>query len=507
MKHKKRLVAIAVSIVISLIGGACAYAEEPIDVGSQKQLFVDDEFFAESQGVTLKIQPPRKTGEIILRPEHPWENAALSWFNVVEDPGRIDKRAKYRMWYAAYDVDGWPTGDDTSFCYAESRDGIHWTKPELGLFSYQGSTLNNVLFRQIGSQAEGNRSRVHGAGVFIDANAPPEARYKGVSQGIFAGLGKPPHRIAGMYSADGLKWTRFGRPICDVFADSQYSGFWDPSRGRYVLYGRVGGRGRSIGRSQSADFSRFDPLKLILQADDQDPPESDLYNAAVLHYPYARNIYLMFPSLYQHGPDTLDIRLAVSRDGVRWSRPDRETPFVELGKGDGFDTGSLYMGQGMIRVGDELWLYYSGSRLRHNEAKLENLTQPHNARLYSRVVAKLDRLIAATGGEGGGSFTTPPLRFAGETLQLNLKVQKGGSVRIGLLDEENRPLAGRSVDDCVPMVGDSLRMPVKWKEGSDLGSRVGEPARLRVEMTRAELFGFQFVARDQGQKLGIQKTR
>ena len=132
------------------------------------------------------------------------------------------------------------------------------------------------------------------------------------------------------------------------------------------------------------------PLKLVGQTSDRDPPNSDLYNSAALKYAYAPNVYLMFPSLFQHGPDTLDIRLAVSRDGIRWPRPDRKTAFIALGKGKAFDSGSLYMGQGMIRVGDELWRYYSGSPLRHQGAELENLTKPENARVYSRVVARLD---------------------------------------------------------------------------------------------------------------------
>jgi hypothetical protein len=496
MANKQGVVAITIAAIVALIGGARIHGESRIDVGSRKQLFVDELFFAVSKGVTLKIHPPHKTGEMVLRPEHPWENAALSWFNVIQDPGRIDNRAKYRMWYAAYDIDGWPTADDTSFCYAESRDGIHWTKPELGLFSYKGSTRNNILFRQIGSQTQGNRSRVHGTGVFIDPHAPPHSRYKAVSQGIFAGLGKPPHRIAGMYSADGLKWTRFPQPICNRFADSQYSGFWDRSLGKYVLYGRVGGRGRSLGRSESADFADFDSLKLVLQTDDKDPPRSDLYNPAAMKYPYAQGIYLMFPSLYQHDPDTLNIGLAVSRDGIHWSRPDRETPFIALGKPDEFDGGTLYMGQGMIREGDELWLYYSGSPLRHNEAELENLTQPRNARNYSRVVTRLDRFVGVAAGTDGGYFTTPPLQFTGDTLKLNVKVRSGGSVRIGLLDEGSRPLPGRSVEDCIPIVGDFLGVPVKWKGGDAVKVLDEKPTRFRVEMTHAELYSFQIVSRN-----------
>ena len=106
MKFRKRVAVITILNIVSLIGGLRVSAESPIDVGSRKQLFVDELFFATSNNVALKIFPPQKTGETILRPEHPWENAAMSWFNVIQDPGRIDSKAKYRMWYAAYDVDG-----------------------------------------------------------------------------------------------------------------------------------------------------------------------------------------------------------------------------------------------------------------------------------------------------------------------------------------------------------------------------------------------------------------
>ena len=491
MKHIPHVLVISATLFGTT--GVGVPAAEPIDVGSDKQLILDGLFVAESQGVSLKVHSPRKTGEVVLKREYEWESASLNWFNVAQDQGRIDRRARFRMWYEVYDIDGWPTADDTSFCYAESRDGVHWTKPELGRFAYKGSRQNNILFRQVGSKERGNRSRVHGTGVFIDPHAPPEARYKAVGQGLFDRPGQRPHRIAGMVSADGLNWTRLPTPINELFADSQYSGFWDASRERYVLFGRVGGRGRSLGRSESADFSKFGPLKLVAQTDDRDPPNSDLYNSAAMKYPHAPNVYLMFPSLYQHGPDTLDIRLAVSRDGIRWSRPDRETAFIPLGKGNEFDTGSLYMGQGMIRVEDELWLYYSGSPLKHQESELEDFAKPGKARVYSRVVARLDRFVAATAGAAGGSFTSPPLRFAGHRLKLNVKVHRGGRVRVGLLDEGGRPIPEFSVSDCVPIAGDSVSTAVVWKSESEVSDLAGKPTRLRVEIANAELFGFQFV--------------
>lgn len=454
------------------------------NVGSEKQLLIDDLLFDQSAGIRFVVHPPRKTHEQSLIRDRPWESATLNWFNVMRDGG------KYRMWYECYDIDGWPTGDDTSFCYAESADGIHWTKPELGLFEYQGNNQTNILFRLIGQN--GYRSRVHGVGIFKDPTAPPEQRYKAVSQGIFDGVGSPPHRIAGMVSADGLSWTRLAEPVCNVFADSQDSAFWDPTRGVYMLYGRVAGNGRAIGVSESRDFTNFPPLKLALQTDPKQMPQSDLYNPAAIKYPFAAHAYFMFPSLFQHQTETLDIRLAVSRDGIHWSFPQIDTPFIPLGTAGEFDSGSLYMGQGMIQVGNELWQYYGGSRLTHSQGGLENVRKPDGSRIFSRVISRLDGFVSADAPQEGGSFTTIPLTCNGNLLKLNATVRDGGSIRIGLLDEAGQPIAGRSVEDCPPITGDQMDTVVRWKDGADIMAQSTKPVRLKIELRNASLYAFQF---------------
>jgi hypothetical protein len=456
------------------------------DVGDQRQLLIDEAFFAQANRVRLRLHPAQKTGEKILGPQGPWESATLNWFSVLEDPGVIDRRAKYRMWYECYDVAGWNSGDDTSFCYSESRDGIHWNKPAVGLFDYQGSRKNNILFRQIGLGS--GRSRVHGTGVFRDPTAPPEARYKAVSQGIWQDR-TPPHRIAGMFSPDGLRWTRYAKPICDVFADSQYSGFWDPRLRKYVLYGRTEG---GVGRAESSDFSHFGPLQLVLNTDRRDPPESSLYNPAALKYAGAVHLYLMFPSLYQHRPQTLDIRLATSRDGIHWTWPQQDAALVPLGPAGAADSKTLYLGQGLIQAGDEMWLYYSGSPLRHNEAELENLAKFREPRIFSRAVLRRDRFVSADAGREGGYFVTPPLLFAGAVLRLNLETRRGGSVRVGLVDASGQAVPGRGVADCLPMAGDQLDAVVRWKRGTDVSDRANRPTRMRVELIDASLYGFEF---------------
>ena len=464
--------------------GKAGDANRIVEVGSDKQLFVDETFFETSANISLRLHPAVKTGEHTLVSDRPWEDATLNWFSVMDDEGT------YRMWYECYDVTGWPTPDDTSFCYATSKDGIQWNKPSLGVFSYESSTDNNILFRQIGTP--GAHSRVHGAGVFKDPTAAPEARYKAVSQGLFEGY-EPPYRIAGMYSADGLRWTRLPAPICDVFADSQYSAWRDPVSGDYVLFGRVAGRGRAIGRAASASFEHVTPLELVLDTEARHPPDCDLYNPSAFKYPCAENVYLMFPSLYHHNTDTLDIHLAVSRDGIHWSWPECGKPFVSLGHAGDFDSGSLYMGQGYIRSEKELWMYYSGSPLKHNEVELDTLAKPQNRRIYSRCVVRLDGFVSVDAGDTEGYFITPPLRFEGARLVLNCRTEDSGSVRAGLLDAEGNPIPGWDIADCAPVTGDHVATTVTWHSGTGLDRFQNTPVKLAFTLRNASLYAFQFM--------------
>ena len=52
-------------------------------------------------------------------------------------------------------------------CYAESDDGLTWTKPNLGLFEFNGNPNNNIVWD------------LHGACVFRDDDeSDPQRRYK-----------------------------------------------------------------------------------------------------------------------------------------------------------------------------------------------------------------------------------------------------------------------------------------------------------------------------------------
>ena len=88
--------------------------------------------------------------------------------------------------------------------------------------------------------------------------------------------------------------------------------------------------------------------------------------------------------------------------------------------------------------------------------------------------------------------------YTGNTLKLNVAVAKGGSVRVGLLDDGGRAVRGRGVNDCIPITGDHISTVVRWrgKGGSDVALRAGKARRLQVQMKDARLYTFQFTAGD-----------
>ena len=72
MKHS----IIAAALLMAAIAPTLVGAEDAklFDVGHERQLMVDRLFIEQPVNVQLRLHPARKTGQIVLRPEHPWES-------------------------------------------------------------------------------------------------------------------------------------------------------------------------------------------------------------------------------------------------------------------------------------------------------------------------------------------------------------------------------------------------------------------------------------------------
>lgn len=449
-----------------------------LDVGSERQLFLDDFWFDSRQGIRLIRHPPQPR-EVSLDCVEPWEGKELHYSSVVRD------RGLYRMWYRVAEKEPpYPVWT----CYAESRDGIIWTRRNLGVHSRKGSTRNNII---------GDPKDFTNVSVIVDPNQQPgsSARYKMISR---------VRGISGFVSRDGIRWqavrTNPLLPPAKGPFDSHNTLLWDDERRRFVIYLRgvdssvegpfKGGR-RAIRRAESTDFLHWSEPELVVAADERDPKDLHFYTNAAVKYFRAARAFLMFPMvLYPDRrenevaphPGLSDIVFASSRDGIQWDRLFRK-PFLspDLDPENWVDRNPI-MGHGVVPTGPgEISMYYS-ELLRSERTRIRRCT------------LRTDGFVSVQGPDSGfGEFTTRPIRFQGRGLELNYATSGGGSLLVELQDQEGEPLEGLSLEDCSPLVGDKIDGIATWGRGKDLSRHAGKTVRLRVRIRDAHLYAFRFV--------------
>jgi len=128
--------------------GAAAMKE--IDIGPEPQLFVDDWIVSSKTGVVRALHPCTKLDKPPVEPEYPWESERIYTYGTVH---YYSDRREFGMWYET-SFSSLPKGLDPRLhhapsaltLYAVSKDGIRWTKPGLGLYEFDGSRNNNIVF-------------------------------------------------------------------------------------------------------------------------------------------------------------------------------------------------------------------------------------------------------------------------------------------------------------------------------------------------------------------------
>jgi hypothetical protein len=446
-----------------------AWAAEPIDIGSRLELFVDDRLIERMTGDVEQVLHEPEPKEVVLTTDKPWEGNTCAYYTIFQD-GDL-----YRMYYRGSHADEesrQPLHEEVT-CYAESRDGLHWTKPELGIHEWEGSKANNIILKGLG---------VHCFVAFRDDNpdCPADAKYKGISRG---GRGYP----KGLYvfkSSDGIHWsTIVDKPVITEGAfDSQNLAFWDPVTRKYVDYHRAFVDGvRSIMTCTSDDFVNWtEPMLLTYPG----APQQHLYTNAVRPYPRAPHLRIGFPTRFLPQGSQVEPVFMSSRDGVTFHRwPDPVIPRTAPKDRDG--NRSNYMANALLSLpgndreyavyGTEA--YYSGpdSRLR-------------------RFMYRVDGFVSVHGGAKGGELLTPVIKFEGDELVVNFVTADGGSIAVEILDADGKPIQGFTLDACQPLSGDEIEQRVVWKGGGP-GMLAGQPVRLRFALKNADLYSIRFLAK------------
>jgi len=201
--------------------------DEPIQVGGEKQLFLDEMFLAAESGVRLAVHSPADAGTAI-RADRPWENDPIAgtWCSVLRDPGE----GHVKMYYlGSADLGLKPNGKKkfvNSLCCAISQDGVSWEKPSFGVCEFIRDTGNNIVLLNYTEEGREVNLREMGT-VAFDPNDVPERRYKM----MFFPKGC---QMRAAYSPDGIRWTiaNEGRQtVPNAFCHAQCSPLRIPVRG------------------------------------------------------------------------------------------------------------------------------------------------------------------------------------------------------------------------------------------------------------------------------------
>jgi len=478
------------------IGGAALAAAEPkpIDIGSRRELFVDDLLIDQLHNVRLELQHPQPQ-EIVFACDQPWEGNTCIYFRIIAEAG------KFRMWYQGAHWQFDPADPKKThpyhICYAESTDGIRWTKPVLGLIEVDGSTANNIVVTEVYDNFTPFRDE--------HPSCSPEARYKAI--------GQSKDGLIAWRSPDGLRWERLGdKPIITRGAfDSQNVAFWDPLTGKYRAYIRDFHDGlRDIRLAFSDDFRNWTvPERLQV---DPPLPNEQFYTNCIGRYERAPHLFLGFPVRYVERPWSPSMRALPDLEHRRIRAKAGErigtaiTDGVFMSSRDGYHF--RRWPEAFLRIGPERpgsWVYgdcYPAHGLIETVSKLPGAPKEFSffmAEQYwrseeaiRRFTLRLDGFVAAKAPLTGGELITKPFLYSGRRLTVNFATSAAGSLRAELADQDGKPLPGFSLDECDEQFGDSLDRTVTWNDSADVSTHIGKPVRLRFRLRDAELYAFQF---------------
>ena len=484
----------AFSLIVICLIAIPADAQDVINIGSRRELFVDRLLIESLKDVRLQMHEPRDEGQV-LRFDHPWEGPHAGYATILKDGDR------YRMYYRGISKYGPDGSDDERTCLAESADGVKWSKPELGLFEFNGSKANNIILANAAPVT-------HNFCPFIDLRpgVTAEQKYKAVG-----GTGKA---LYAYVSADGVNWKKLrDEPILDAkqmtfpyshLFDSQNLAFWSQHENLYVCYFRVFDTLRRIARSTSTDFVNWSPAIMMEQQHRDDAglgsvPVEHLYTNQTSPYFRAPHIYLAISARFFPGRKVLtDEQAKAINVNPDYFRDTSDAVLMSSRGGNVYDRTFL---EGFLRpgIGPQNWV----SRTNYPALNLVP-TSPTELSLYvnqdyaqptshvRRYSLRLDGVASVRAAATEGLLLTKPFIYAGQALKINFSTSAGGGIRFILENASGQPGDTRSGQESLEQIGNEIERVVTWKNDNAVRSLSGKPVQLRIMLKDADLYSFQF---------------
>ena len=415
------------------------------DTHRSRYLVLDSRVVERTSNAALVLGSVQKhAGNPLFVEDYAWEARFDNLYgNILYDA----EEALYKCWYSPFIVANSAKGmtvperqaapfegrkdQEMGICYATSKDGLHWEKPELGQVEFDGSTANNLVWRG-----------PHGAGIFRDDHeTDPQRRYKTIFQGI---------KVS--FSPDGLDWSEAIRlETGKIAGDTHNNALWVPELDRYVAFTRTWGQSdreiigeenktnhrwvRQVARMESTDFIHWSPVEVVLEgADWQVQP----YAMPVFKH---GGVYLGLIAFHDQVTDRVWTELAWSPDTADWRRIAPGTAFIDCADTEmDYDFGCVYACASPLVKDDEIWIYYGGSDGYHfgwrNGCLALATLRPDGYAGF----AQEDASAPAT-------VQTVALPYHGQAIKISADVEAGGSVSARLVSEAGTVLASGQLQE------------------------------------------------------------
>jgi len=484
-----------------------------------RYLFLDDTIIEARRDVRRTVHTARRLSDRpLLVPDRPTDQ-----MNVIAGTVLRDTRDNtLHMWYLSQRFRR--DGQHLYLCYARSADGLHWDKPNLGVLDIGGAVAHNVVARPSRANYSPGMNVLH-----CPDEIDERKRFRRITQrpeGTFVAA-----------SPDGLHWED-----TDAYAfrgSDAATVFYDRLSRRYIAttiqdapIGRFTRRTPALATSR--DFRQWSDFRVAFECDDLDDKLvieriekrravlrtaiPDHFHEEINNLPcfrYADSV-IGLPVMFDccgydewkgtpGGPGSArddavtHVQLAWCRDaGLRdWRRPPSRDPFLPITSPPAWDCGFVGLNDAPVRVGDELWFYYSGvdRSQQHPMYTLADGWRFEQGDLVSGIATaacRLDGFASLDADRQGGAITTKAITLAGETIRINAAVH--GELVAELLDATGKPLPGFSRTDCVPIRGDSVRHRLRFRNAK-LSSLTGRQITLRLTLFGGMIFALDMEPR------------
>lgn len=503
---------IAIRMVLLLAAAAGNAADAEFDEAAGVTLFAFDTVAIPfSQNLRLEMRSPtRHPANPVLQRGKPGTPDAFGvqfYGSVIREGGR------FRMWYVAFD-------DDTEnkvasarwrAAYAESRDGLHWTKPNLGLVEYRGNKNNNLILTDPAPLGFVNLK------VLSDPDDPDPARRYKISTHVYFRHNTRLGSLAPFASADGLRWKLL-MPAKPKNAELRKEDLvlpavhFEPCGGLYKWDGMyyVCGQnamnatrpyqGRVTRMYRSPDFVNWSQTSSIgfirtPQHTSLGPGrsrEGEQTHEAISVWNRG-NVLLGVYGRWHGGKEwtdvTIDLGFVISNDGLNFREPAHEWTFLQRGEDGAWDQGGVLQGQGFENIGDETFIYYGAWDPRH----WQNATERGGVGIATLPRDRFGELVVEEAGKGPGDYQLPVIQseFVTAAVPITLGVAHRfylnadglgpqSALKIELLDNHERPLPGFSGKDAAIIRQSGFHTPISWSGQTPI---TGLPNRIRLKVT------------------------